>query len=472
MFPPFKQDLAQYYNELVISLIEKGELALMQISRESEERKNQGIMLGSLVCYDKNTNEQIILLAVSGIAKQLVYSANKSSSFFYNQEHFIIVEPLVSPEKIEKALSANDKEIHELTAKINEIKNTVESESDENNIKLQELAERRNLLCTKSLQNVFDLYSFSIFNGKKITLQEIIKKHWNKLPPTGTGDCCAPKLLSFAFDHNLQPVSMDEKYYGNSSRTKENGKSYAPCHERCGYILPEILGLEILYRDEHIVVINKSSGLLSIPGRTEDKQDCVTSRLKNLFPNCIEQPSVHRLDMETSGLLVLALTKEAHRDLSIQFQEGNVKKEYIAILDGVLQKAKGDNAPKNGEKKGHVELKFRVDLENRPHQIYDEEYGKLGITDWELLDVFSMKTSMEGEKHPVTKVLFKPVTGRTHQLRLVSADSHGFGLPIVGDTLYGICRPGERLLLHSCKLEFNHPQTKERMCFYCPENFE
>ena len=191
MFPPFKQDLAQYYNELVISLIEKGELALMQISRESEERKNQGIMLGSLVCYDKNTNEQIILLAVSGIAKQLVYSANKSSSFFYNQEHFIIVDPLVSPEKIEKALSANDKEIHELTAKINEIKNTVESESDENNIKLQELAERRNLLCTKSLQNVFDLYSFSIFNGKKITLQEIIKKHWNKLPPTGTGECCA-----------------------------------------------------------------------------------------------------------------------------------------------------------------------------------------------------------------------------------------------------------------------------------------
>ena len=87
---------------------------------------------------------------------------------------------------------------------------------------MQELAERRNFLCTKSLQNVFDLYSFSIFNGKKITLQEIIKKHWNKLPPTGTGDCCAPKLLSYAFDHNLQPVSMDEKYYGNSSRTKEN----------------------------------------------------------------------------------------------------------------------------------------------------------------------------------------------------------------------------------------------------------
>lgn len=471
MFAPFKQDLAHKYCHLAISLLDSGELLLKQVSQESEERKNQGIMLGSLVCYDKNTNEQIILLAVSGIAKQLVFSADETSSFFYNQEHFIIVDPLVSSEKIEAALSDNDKEIHDLTDKINELKDDSNQNAYAHQL-LQDFVEKRNDLCSKSLQKVFDLYSFTIFNGKKITLNEIIKKHWNKLPPTGTGDCCAPKLLSYAFDNNLQPVSMDEVYIGNSSKTKESGKSYPPCDERCGYILPEILGLEILYRDDQIVVINKSSGLLSIPGRTEDKQDCVTSRLKNLFPQCIEQPSVHRLDMETSGLLVLALTKEAHRDLSIQFQNGNVNKEYIAILDGVLQKANGDNAPKNGEKSGHVELKFRVDIDNRPHQIYDEEFGKLGITDWELLDVFSMKTSLEGERHPVTKVLFKPVTGRTHQLRLVSADSHGFGLPIVGDTLYGTCRPGERLLLHSCKLEFNHPQTKERMCFNCPEDFD
>lgn len=471
MFAPFKQDLAHKYCHLAISLLDSGELLLKQVSQESEERKNQGIMLGSLVCYDKNTNEQIILLAVSGIAKQLVFSADETSSFFYNQEHFIIVDPLVSSEKIEAALSDNDKEIHDLTDKINELKSEIK-QKDSNHQLLQDFVDKRNDLCSKSLQKVFDLYSFTIFNGKKITLDEIIKKHWNKLPPTGTGDCCAPKLLSYAFDNNLQPLSMDEVYIGNSSKTKESEKSYPPCDERCGYILPEILGLEILYRDDQIVVINKSSGLLSIPGRTEDKQDCVTSRLKNLFPQCIEQPSVHRLDMETSGLLVLALTKEAHRDLSIQFQNGNVNKEYIAILDGVLQKANGDNAPKNGEKSGHVELKFRVDIDNRPHQIYDEEFGKLGITDWELLDVFSMKTSLEGERHPVTKVLFKPVTGRTHQLRLVSADSHGFGLPIVGDTLYGTCRPGERLLLHSCKLEFNHPQTKERMCFNCPEDFD
>lgn len=466
MFAPFKQDIARNYCEIALSLLDNKVLGLKQISRESEERKNQGIMLGSLVCYEKETNNQIILLAVSGIARQLVHEADGSNSFFYNQEKFIIVDPLVSPAKIEEALLENDEEIHAITNTINKIK----EDSDNKNL-YEELVEKRTKLCSDSLKKVFDLYSFTCFNGSKITLNEIILQHGNKLPPTGTGECCAPKLLSYAFEHNLQPVSMDEVYYGQPSKSRECGKSYSPCDERCGYILPAILGLEILYRDEQIVVINKSSGLLSIPGRTEDKKDCVTSRLKNLFPQCIEQPSVHRLDMETSGLLVLALTKEAHRDLSIQFQNGNVNKEYIAILDGVLHKANGNLAPKNGEKTGHMELKFRLDVDNRPHQIYDEEFGKNGITDWELLEVFSMKTSLDGEKHPVTKILFKPVTGRTHQLRLVSADSHGFGLPIVGDTLYGNCKPGERLLLHSCRLEFNHPQTKERMCFYCPEDF-
>lgn len=464
MFPPFRQDLAHKYCLLAVSMLKDKTLVLEQISQESEERKEQGIMLGCLVCNNQD-NQQIILLAVSGISKQLKYSADNSNSFLYNQDQIIIVEPVVSNKQIQNALSKNDKIIHQLTEKINQL-----NPKEENEVK-EILTKQRLALCEESLRNVFDLYEFTIFDGSKIKLNEIIKQHGNKLPPTGTGDCCAPKLLSYAYSHNLIPVSMDEVYYGNSTKNKENGVSYPPCNERCGYILPTILGLEILYRDDSIVVINKSSGLLSIPGRTPDKQDCVTSRLKRLYPNCIEQPSVHRLDMETSGLLVLALTKEAHRDLSIQFQQGNINKEYVAILDGVLQKASGNSVPRNGEKKGHIELKFRLDIDNRPHQIYDEEFGKLGITDWELQEVFSMRTQIGGEKRPVTKILFKPVTGRTHQLRLVSADSHGFGLPIVGDTLYGMCREGERLLLHSCRLEFNHPETKERMTFLCPEDF-
>lgn len=467
MFAPFRQDLARNYLDLVIQLLQTKEMVLQQLSKESEERKNQGIMLGSLVCYDKNTNEQIILLAVSGIAKQLVFASQNSKSFFYKNQHFVIVDPIVPPENIEAALCENDREIHTLTEKINLLKENGEGELDT----CQELISKRTLLCSQSLEKVFDLYSFTIFNGSSLTLREIIKNKGDKLPPTGTGDCCAPKLLSYAFAHNLQPVSMDEVYYGADTKNKKNGVSYTPCDERCGYILPFILGLEILYRDEQIVVINKASGLLSIPGRTEDKKDCATSRLKNLFPQCIEQPSVHRLDMETSGLLVMAFTAEAHRTLSIQFQNGDIEKEYIAVLDGILQKAKGQLAPKNGEKSGHMELKFRLDVDNRPHQIYDEENGKLGITDWELMETFSMKTRRDGERRPVTKILFKPVTGRTHQLRLVSSDIHGFGLPIVGDTLYGHCEQGERLLLHSCKLSFNHPQTNERMTFICPPEF-
>lgn len=473
MFPPFSQKEANLHCKIALSLLEKNALLLEQVSKESEERKNQGVMLGCLICEKKDTKEKVILLAISGISKKLSVNKNffrdfdsDENTFFYENQKYIITQPLVSPKEIENALSEHDKEIHELTDLINQF-----CENQKKSKEYETLIEKRNSLCNISLKKVYDLYSFTTFSEKKVTLNKIILDHQNKLPPTGTGECCAPKLLCHAFSNKLQPLSMDEIYIGQDTLTKKNGQSYPPCDERCGFILPHILGLEILYQDSQIVVINKASGLLSIPGRTEDKKDSVTQRLKQLYPFCIEQPSVHRLDMETSGLLVLALTKEAHRDLSIQFQQGLVKKQYIAILDGSLYKATGEGAPKNGEKSGHIELKFRLDVENRPHQIYDEENGKLGITDWKLLDIFSMKTSINTDKRTVTKVLFTPLTGRTHQLRLVSSDIHGFNLPIVGDTLYGNPKPGERLLLHSCFLEFSHPQTKQKMTFTCPPEF-
>ncbi len=184
---------------------------------------------------------------------------------------------------------------------------------------------------------------------------------------------------SYAFSHKYTPISMDEVFFGKNTKNKINLESYPPCDERCGFILPEILGVEILYRDEDIVVVNKPSMLLSVPGRTPDKQDCLVNRIRTIFPDCIEQPSVHRLDMETSGLMVYALKEEPHRNLNKQFENKIVKKEYTALLDGVLAKADGNMAPKNNQKEGHIELKFRLDPDNRPHQIYDEEFGKLGI---------------------------------------------------------------------------------------------
>ena len=277
------------------------------------------------------------------------------------------------------------------------------------------------------------------------------------LPPTGTGDCSAPKLLDYAFKNGLIPVSMAETKVEFPDFKNSSLRLESPCDARCGIILPSMLGLHILYRDEEIIVVNKQSGVLSVPGRGPEKQDCVVNRVKRLFPQCLAQPSVHRLDMETSGVMVLAFTKESHKNLSRQFETGGVKKEYIALLDGIL--------PERGvEKTGVMELYFRLDVENRPHQIWDRENGKKSVTEWELLDVEKYR-SPSGGIRPVTRVLFKPRTGRTHQLRLASSDPHGFGVPIVGDTLYGSCESGERLMLHARIIEFIHPKTGETMIF-------
>ncbi|EID86108.1 Pseudouridylate synthase, 23S RNA-specific [Treponema sp. JC4] len=450
MFPPFPCEQAHQKNLELISLLEKGEAKLLQLTKESEERKGHGLMLGTLICKKVETGEEVILHAVSGISMQLQLPSSSQPQ--------IVVPPLASPSQIEAALAANDAAIHELTARINAGE--------------KELSAARTALTTQSLQRVFDLYTFTRFDGKKISLNEIIARHGGRLPPTGTGDCCAPKLLSYAFENNLIPFSMDEVFYGKDSPNKKCGSSYPPCDERCGYILPSILGLEILYRDDAILVVNKQSGLLSVPGRTPDKQDCIESRMKALFPftNQLNQPAVHRLDMETSGIMILAFTKEAHRELNRQFEAKEVHKKYIALLDGVLQKADGEAAPKQGEKTGRIELKFRLDPDNRPHQIYDEEFGKLGITDWENLGQVTYRAP-DGSTKKATRVLFIPQTGRTHQLRLHSSDIHGFHLPIIGDTLYGTCLPGERLMLHAQEITFTHPTTHEKMHFICQPEF-
>lgn len=210
------------------------------------------------------------------------------------------------------------------------------------------------------------------------------------------------------------------------------------------------LDINILHLDKQFVVVEKPSGLLSVPGRGEDKVHSVAHLIRQRFPDCIEQPSVHRLDMDTSGILVLAFTKEAHRNLSIQFQDRKVSKEYIALLDGIVE-----------ESSGTIELPFRLDIDNRPYQIYDEVHGKMGITHWE-------KISIENGK---TRVLFKPVTGRTHQLRVHAAHEKGLGIPIVGDPLYGAGTGPGQLKLHARLLSFAHPETGETLTFITEPKF-
>jgi tRNA pseudouridine32 synthase/23S rRNA pseudouridine746 synthase len=197
--------------------------------------------------------------------------------------------------------------------------------------------------------------------------------------------------------------------------------------------------LHILHSDLALIVVNKPGGLLAVPGRTPDKQDCVVSQARQHFPDLPEQPAVHRLDMQTSGLMLLARTASAHRDLSGQFENRLVNKRYVALVEGRI-------SPESGT----IDLRFRLDPENRPYQVFDPVNGKQGITRWRKLSV----------EPPVTRIEFTPLTGRTHQLRLHAAHHLGLNSPIVGDSLYGQGRYGDKMFLHATYLSFIHPETR------------
>ncbi len=202
--------------------------------------------------------------------------------------------------------------------------------------------------------------------------------------------------------------------------------------------------MRILYDDAAIIVVEKPGGLLAVPGRGPDKQDCLVSRLRHLFADLPCQPAVHRLDMYTSGVMILARHKAAHRHLSRQFEKRLPEKKYMALLEGFVS---GDQ--------GRIELKFRLDVDNRPFQVYDPIHGKTGITCWH-------KTAVEGQR---TRILFTPLTGRTHQLRLHAAHPLGLNCPIVGDSLYGNGQDGDRMLLHAWSLRVIHPVSEKLLTF-------
>lgn len=496
-----------------------------------------GQMFGVLVCADSEGKE-VVLKAFSGQYKSVWNIPGWAPPLLSENEFARLTEKSDREiHELSAQIEALENEISEFGGTHTDGASGVQSASgstasDELSEKLRLLKETRRAASKKSMEEIFALYRVPVLdsletaetymwtnpkNGKsypRYKLRPVIKhksifefygngdiahsdndssdndKHTDgtqrsgtldKMPPTGAGECCAPKLIAQAYSMGLRPISLAEFYYGESplSGEKVHKQFYEPCDEKCGPLLPAMLGLKVLYQDEAIVVVEKPSGLLSVPGRGAEKQDCVVNRVKFLFGGdigwcdpqkpcadgtgneairCIEQPSVHRLDMETSGILVLALTEDAHRNLSRQFEEGSVKKQYEAVLDGIPE------CIKKGARNGRLELPFRLDIENRPRQIYDEVYGKMGITDWEFLRY---------EKGGRVRLLYTPHTGRTHQLRLHSADEHGLGVPIVGDTLYGTSAnsSNERLLLHARMLEFTHPVTGERMSFTNPAPF-
>lgn len=285
------------------------------------------------------------------------------------------------------------------------------------------------------------------------------------LPPGGSGDCCAPKLLQYAYQHHLQPLCMAEFWWETPHPVVQSSPVgeirhhlhyYPACQGKCKPILAHMLKgldveanpmesamsglLETVYEDDSLVVVNKPTGMLSIPGKGE--QPSVYSILRERYPDAEEPMIVHRLDMATSGLLVVAKTKNAHQNLQRQFYEHTVVKRYIAIVEGV---------PAN--QKGTIVLPMRPDPLNRPYQVVDMEHGKQAITDFEVLSVSDGRS----------RVALYPHTGRTHQLRVHCAHPDGLHAPIVGDLLYGT--PADRLYLHAEYLEFTHPVSGQRLQF-------
>ncbi len=210
------------------------------------------------------------------------------------------------------------------------------------------------------------------------------------------------------------------------------------------------LHIEIIYADPDFVVIHKPGNLLSVPGRHILHKNCVTEQVRKLYPDCIKHPAVHRLDMSTSGLMVVALSTIAQRALSIQFQDRNVHKTYTAVLDGLVE-----------HDEGIITLPFRLDPENRPYQIYDAIHGKMGETFFQVIERHNRQT----------RIKFTPTTGRTHQLRIHSAHPKGLGAPIHGDSLYGTGKDGDAMLLHATTLEFDHPLSGERLAYHSSPSF-
>jgi tRNA pseudouridine32 synthase / 23S rRNA pseudouridine746 synthase len=213
---------------------------------------------------------------------------------------------------------------------------------------------------------------------------------------------------------------------------------------------PPSCEMEILYYDEEIVVINKPGGLLAVPGRGPEKQDCAAHRLRRLFPGMICQPAVHRLDMATSGLMVFAVTTGAQKNLNQQFAQRLVDKGYLAVVHGIVATPGGT-----------INLPHRLDPVNRPRQIYDPVHGKSSLSLWR-------RIAIEGD---CSRIAWKPITGRTHQLRVHAAHPLGLGAAIVGDSIYGTGREGGKMLLHATTLGFCHPKTGEPLRFISPPPF-
>ncbi len=341
---------------------------------------------------------------------------------------------------------------------------------------LNNLKTERKAMSERLQRQLFKLFVVRNARGESMDVATIFEHRLHRLPPGGTGECCAPKLLQYAFLHDLTPVCMAEFWVGQSPQgeVRHQGHYYPACRSKCLPLLEFMLqGLDVesnpliippsdnevrvLYEDEWLIVVDKPAGMLTVPGKEEE----AVSLLETLQNISTKEPSnavltaqytnnapnrtileVHRLDQATSGLVVFAKTRKVQSALRKQFERRTVSKTYLALLAGTPAK-----------KKGTIVLPLRPALDDRPRQVVDLENGKQAITKYRVLEYRGDRTLVE----------FTPLTGRTHQLRVHASHPLGLGCPIVGDMLYGTA--SDRLYLHAQTLSYIHPVSGEPMSF-------
>lgn len=438
----------------------KIEALITSLNREISQAESSREMSGASADLEKAMHEKekavSEMRALMASSKKMRDLRRKEGCSIWEQES-MVRESQFEKAKFRRMLLRHDRMISEAEERLEDLRKHA-----------QALREKRSMLSEELQQWIFRQYSVRNASGETADILEIFSEK-GLVPPGGTGDCAAPKLLQYAYTHGLRPVSMGEFWYGkpSGSSLRIHGHFYPACTHKCGPLLAFMLrGLnvktdnlphapepEILYEDESVIAADKCSGELSLPGKTGEMSliERLSVKYGQLYP-------VHRLDMDTSGVILFSRNPVSQAALQRQFEDGSVTKRYLARLcpqdppSGYTASVR----PLHTGESGTISIPISPDYEDRPRQKPDYRNGKEAVTEFEVLNV------LPGGG---TDVMFTPRTGRTHQLRIHSAHPDGLGRPILGDRLYGGCTDGYsgRMMLHALSVSFIHPATGERI---------
>lgn len=444
----------------------KGEAETNIINRQIERLENAPEYLKILKAIEQLKEEEITTIEAykKEIKEAKAQRQIKRSAITFSPDS---EEYAAATEALDKESIHYHYQMKKLKKQYKESLENLENELAQHHTEIKKLKDQRRKKSSELQHLIFENYRFFNAHLETKNLYDIFDISEESIPPSGAGECAAPKLLHYAYRHGLKPITMAEFWLGYSpnSEIRKHGHFYPACISKCKPILGHMLvglnvednpllnnpaagrSLPIVYHDEAIIVVNKPAEFLAVPGKTIT--DSVYERIKLMFPEAKGPIIIHRLDMSTSGIMILAKNKEAHQFLQRQFITRQIHKRYIAQLSGIWY----------GPDEGEINLPMRVDLDNRPRQLVCYEYGKPSKTRYKIISKNSDKT----------RIHFFPITGRTHQLRIHASHPKGLDLPIIGDDLYGI--KSDRLHLHAEYIEFVHPLTREKMSFMVEAEF-